>query len=279
MSTISALRKTKLDSRLECSLFVHQGRLLEAAFRRDWFSTFAHTLEIRDFFTDQLLASHPWAGGMGTVVVDDAHVIHVFGNTNWASYNNKIIKSTLDPATFTPSAPIDALLVNSPFKFYNLDITKYGTKWRAIVEISNDQGPAIYFAESSDLVNWVYRGGRLGAPGEYVGCPSIHWVPDRNAFLLTFLKSVSGKFVTRPAKSSDNCFTFSYFTSNGPNPAGSYLLDADPGTEGKNASDLSMVELDGKVYGVYLTGDQLTIARRNTFHYDGTMAQLYDEFF
>jgi hypothetical protein len=279
MTTISAIKKGPLDDRLECALFVHDGRLLEAAFKRGWFNAYADTLEIRDYFADELLASHPWPGGMGAVVVDENNEIHVFGNTNWSSYNNKIIRSVLDPVTFEPSAPTDAMLVNSPFKFYNLDITKYGDRWRAVIEISNDSGPAVYFAESLDLVSWVYKGGRLCSPGEYVGCPSIHWVPNRGAFLLTYLKSVGGKFVTHPAKSIDNCFSFTHFASKGANIAGSHFLEADAGTEGKNTSDVSFVEFEGKVHGVYLTGDQQTFARRNTFCFDGTLDQLYDQFF
>jgi hypothetical protein len=278
MSTIAAIQKEQLDSRLECALVVHDGRLLEIAFARNWGATFATHIEVRDYFSDELLASHPWPGGMGCAVVDDNNVINIFGNTNWAGYGNKIIRSTLDPVTYEPSTPADAMLVNATFRFYNCDVTKYGDKWRAVVEVGEPSGPAIYFAESSDLATWVYKGGAL-AYGGYVGCPSIDWIPERNAFFLSYLKAVGGRHVTQAAKSVDNCFTFSYFSSKSPNPAGSYLLDAEPGTEGKNASDASFVEFEGKVYGVYLTGDQSTIARRQKFTFDGTLAELYDQFF
>lgn len=271
--------KDSIDRRLETSVITYNNTVLAISFMRGWTATFANSIEIRDYFTDQIIATWPWSGGFGCATVDENNIIHIFGSTNWTNNGNKVIHSTLDPATFQPSTPVDAMLPNAPFKFYNTDVTKYGNLWRATLEISANGSPAIYFAESPDLYTWTYKGGQLGAGG-YVGCPSIHYIPSKSSFLLTYLKSVGGgRFATQAAKSADNCFTFTYFSGNANHPASEYFIAPEIQVDGKNASDVSMCEFNGKVYGVYLDGDQTSVARLKKFHFDGTMEQLYTEYF
>lgn len=278
MQTLPVIKKDAPIRNLETALVAYNGRLLSIGFIRPWSGTAGTSIRIRNHITGEVLAEHAWTGCMGSAIVDNNNIIHIFGCTNYANFGNKIIRSTLDPVTFAPSTPVDAMLPNAPFRFYNCDVTKYGNLWRATIEISNNSGPAVYFAESPDLITWVYKGGQLGAGG-YVGCPSICWIPEKQAFFLTYLKSISGKFVTQVAKSTDNCFTFTYFNGNAKYPAGTYLLTPDAERDGINASDVSMAEFEGKVYGCYLNGDQSTWADYRTFVYEGTMAQLYAEFF
>lgn len=270
MITIAPIIKNYTPVNLETELIVFNNKLLEIGFIRGWTATQATKIRITDYFTGELLAEKPWAGGMGCAIIK-AGVIHIFGNTNWATSNNKIIHSTL-AADFTPSAPIDALLSNTSMKFYNTSITADSNGYRMVVETT----VGIYFAKSTDLNTWTYYGGQL-APTEYSGCPSIDYIAG--AHYITYLKHIGSSYVTQVAKSTDDCFTFTYFTGNAKYPSGSYLLAQELERDGINSSDVSMKEFNGKVYGCYLNGDQNTWADYKKFSYNGTLTQLYAEFF
>lgn len=270
MQTIAPIIKNSTYPNLETELIVFNNQLLEIGFIRAWGATCATKIRITDYFTGALLAENPWTGGMGCAIVKDG-VIHIFGNTNWAANGNKIIHSTLD-IDFTPSSPIDAMLPNSPMKFYNTSITQDANGYRAVVETTT----GVYFAKSTDLNTWTYYGGQLAA-GQYCGCPTIDFI--NGTHYLTYLKSAGGKYVTQVAKSTDDCFTFTYFNGNAKYPSGSYLLVPEAERDGINASDASFVEFNGTVYGCYLNGDQSTWADYKKFSYNGTLQQLFAEFF
>lgn len=270
MQTIAAIKKDKPTINLETELIVFNDRLLELQFIRGWHTPYASRLRVVDHLTGEVLADNPWTGGLGSAIVKDG-VIHVFGTTNWSANGNKIIRSTLD-ANYAPSTPVDALLVNSPFIFFNTSVCEDSNGYRMVVETS----VGVYFARSTDLASWNFYGGQLGAGG-YCACPTIDYIDG--VHYLTYLKNASGNFVTQVAKSTNNCFSFSYFNGKGVNPAGSYLLVNETERDGVNASDASFAEFNGKVYGVYLNGDQSTWGDSHRFEYNGTLAQLFAEFF
>lgn len=270
MATIAPIIKDVPALKLETELVVWNNQLLEISFNRTWSGTSSTSFTVSDYFTGEVLATKAWTGGMGCAIVKDG-VIHIFGNTAWTSNNNKIIHSTLD-ANFNPSPPNDALLVNSTFKFYNTSICEDANGYRMVAETT----VGTYFARSTSLTGlFTFYGGQL-AQGSYVGCPTIDYV--NGAHYITYLKNVSGKFVTQVAKSTNNCFAFTYFNGNANYPAGSYLLDPVAVVEGNNNSDASFVEYNGAVYGCYLNGNQTSIAQYKKFSYNGTLAQLFSEF-
>lgn len=270
MQTIAAVKKDKPEINLEAELLVFNDRLLEIQFIRGWTTSYASRLRVVDHLTGEVLGDNPWSGGLGCAIVKDG-VIHVFGTTNWLANNNKIIRSTLD-ANYAPSASVDALLVNSTFKFYNTSVCADANGYRMVGETS----VGVFFAKSTDLVAWSFFGGQLAA-GQYCACPTIDFIGGIH--YLTYLKSIGGKYVTQVAKSTDNCFTFSYFSGNSTNPSGSYLLVSETERDGNNASDVSFCEFNGKVYGVYLNGDQSSWANPRRFSYEGSLADLFAEFF
>lgn len=273
MQTISAITKSVsvISNQIETELIVFNGVLLEIAFVRAWSATFGSSIQVKNHITGEVLATHPWTGAMGCAIVSPDNKLHIYGNTNWASNGNKIIHSILDQITYAPSMPTDALLVNSPFKFYNTSICSDSNGYRMVVETT----AGTFFARSTDLNSWSYYGGQLTA-GQYVGCPTIDFI--NGAHYITYLKEVSGKHITQVAKSTDNCFSFTYFSGNAINPSGTCLL-APTLEEATNNSDASFVEFDGKVYGCYLDGDQVTYANFKKFTYNGTLPQLFNEFF
>jgi hypothetical protein len=240
---------------LETAMVAFNGEPLAITFYRPWDTAGATGIRVRRWDTGQLLAEHPWPGYMGCAIVKDG-VIHIFG-----SNGDAIIHSTL-AADFTPSAPAVALPMNSPgnpFKFYNTSVTPDANGFRMVVETT----VGVYFARSTDLSAWTFYGGQLNA-GQYCGCPTINYI--NGAHHLTYLAAgPNGTHETRIAKSVDDCFTFTY---------GKALLVAAPG-EGTNNSDVDMVEIAGKVCGVYLDGDQTTYANLRRWSYDGTLAQMF----
>jgi hypothetical protein len=252
-----------LQGGLETAVVVFNGELLAITFLREILGSAGFLLRVSHYLGGHVLAEHPWPGGMGCAVVKGG-VIHIFGNTDWAKPGNKIIHSTLG-ADFTPSAPTDALLMNAsdkPFKFYNTSITADQNGFRMVVETTS----GTFFARSTDLDTWSFHGGELNA-GKYIGCPSIHYISGTH--WLTYLHHMGdGRYETRVAHSKDDCFTFTY---------GKALLSPEP-FDGLNCSDVDMVEFNGKVYGVFLDGDQSTWGRLRRWGYEGSLAQMFSDY-
>lgn len=248
----------------ETALVVLNDEPLAITFTRPWEAESTYTgIRVRRFLTGEILADKPWPGALGCAIVVDG-VIHIFGASNpggSSGVGNKVIRSTL-AADFTPSPPTDALLMNapsSPYKFYNTSVTEDPNGFRMAVETS----VGVYFARSTDLNTWSFQGGQM-LPGQYIGCPSIHYI--NGAHHLTYLAAAGGGvYETRTAKSTDDCLTFTY---------GKTLLAPDS-TDGKNCSDVDMIEHGGRVLGVYLDGDQITYANLRTWVYEGTMAEMF----
>lgn len=249
----------------ETALVVFGGEVLAITFMREW-STYNNTgVRIRRFSTGEVIAEKSWPGMMGSAIVEDG-VIHIYGNSAWDQLGNKLLHSTL-AADFTPSAATEVLSNNParPFAFYNTSICKDASGFKMVVETS--QG--VFFADSADLVNWAWSDGQLYR-GKYVGCPSIHYLDGAHhlTMLVDLGEGARPRWVTNVAKSLDDCVTFTY---------GKTLLSPGSG-EGVNASDVDVIEFGGKVYGVFMDGDQKTYAHVRTFIYDGSMAQMFAEF-
>lgn len=239
-------------------MVVFNGEVLCISFVRDPYGFEATRIEVRLWTTGQLLASHPWNGGMGTAIVHNGE-IHIFGNTNWQTTGNKIIHAVL-AQDFAPTALPDALQGGS-LKLYNTDVCAVPGGFRMVVEA---QG-YVFFARSTDLVTWTVYGAQF-AKGQYVGSPSIDYIGS--VAYVTWLANVGTLakpfYVTKVARSLDDCSTFEY---------GGTLIAPDA-SEQNNASDVDFVEYAGQVRGLYLNGNQLGLAATRTFVYSGTLAQM-----
>lgn len=240
-------------------MVVFNGDALAITFARGVTASEATAIHVRRWSTGEVLAEHPWTGGMGCAIVKDG-AIHIFGNTNFQNPGNKIIHSVLAP-DFTPSSPVDALLDDpaKPFKFYNTDVTADASGFRMVVETT----AGVFFATSPDLMTWTWASGQL-KPGEYCGCPTIDYIGGEHC--LTFLEpGPGGTWQTATAKSTDGCLSFSY---------GKVLLAPDT-SDVINCSDVDMVEVGDKVCGVYLDGDQSTHGDLCRWSFNGTLAQMF----
>lgn len=247
----------------ETGMVVFGGEALSISFIRGFSGSEGTTLRIRRWATGAVIAEHPWPGGLGCATVEGG-LIHVYGSSAWQNPGNRVIHSTLDSITFLPTSAVDALLMDnpsSPYRIWNTSVTKDASGYMMAVESDRN----VRFAHSADLNSFSFVGGIFNE-GNYTGCPSIHYI--NGVHWITFLAHVGeGVYETRVARSTDNCSTFIY---------GKALMFPEP-SDGKNTSDLDMVEIGGQVVGVYADGDQLTYSRMRSWTYDGTLEQMFLE--
>lgn len=130
------------------------------------------------------------------------------------------------------------------------------------------------FARSRDLMNWEKIDGLVfaGVGGkEYSGCPVLRYC--RPYYYVMYLHAaVPGHngWVPFMARSKD----LKTWQLSPKNP----ILEAGEG-EGINNSDLDMIEIDGKTYVYYCTGDQSTWANVKRAVYPGPMREFFESYF
>jgi hypothetical protein len=129
------------------------------------------------------------------------------------------------------------------------------------------------FARSSDLKKWNKIPGLAftGERREYSACPVIRYF--RPYYYVIYLHAAipaHNGWVSFLARSKD----LATWQLSPQNP----ILEAGPG-EGSNNSDVDLVELDGKTYVYYCTGDQRTWGDLKRAVYPGPMAEFFAGYF
>jgi hypothetical protein len=129
------------------------------------------------------------------------------------------------------------------------------------------------FARSADLSTWNKIPGIIytGENNEYSACPMIRYIRPYYyvIYLHAPLKRHNG-WISYLSRSKDlENWELSPF-----NP----ILEAGPG-EGKNNSDVDMIETGGKTYLYYATGDQETWGTVRIALYDGKMKTFFEDCF
>jgi hypothetical protein len=129
------------------------------------------------------------------------------------------------------------------------------------------------FARSADLSKWEKIPGLVftGEKKEYSACPVIRWVAPYY-YVIYLHAPVEGHngWISYMARSKDlETWELSPF-----NP----ILEAGQG-EGKNNSDVDILEYEGKTYLYYATGDQETWGTVRVALFDGTEKMFYESHF
>ena len=129
------------------------------------------------------------------------------------------------------------------------------------------------FARSADLSKWEKIPGLVftGEKKEYSACPVIRWFATFYyvIYLHAPLEGHNG-WISYMARSKDlETWELSPF-----NP----VLEAGPG-EGKNNSDVDILEYEGKTYLYYATGDQETWGTVRVALFDGTEKEFFESHF
>lgn len=129
------------------------------------------------------------------------------------------------------------------------------------------------FARSSDLKTWNKIEGLsfTGQNREYSACPVIRFfAPWYYVIYLHAPRTGHKGWISYVARSGDlRSWELSPF-----NP----ILEADKG-EGINNSDVDLIEIDGKTYLFYATGDQETWGTARVALYDGSMKHFFESCF
>lgn len=260
--------------------FVHNGVLYRAGFKRSW-TGWSGTEVIIDqydpvknvFFK---VAHLPWANALGSVAVNNGEV-YIFGTTQTVA-GNSIKKRKLDQATWTWDGPeTNVYTAPAGVTIYNTSVTKGPDKWVLVYETNEGTNPfSARFLQSTDLATWTPVGGLMHG-SFYSACPSIHYAED-GWYIVTYMWNNGGTYETAIARTKD-FVTISTFQGNPANglTAFHHLLSPDA-HEGPNNSDFAMTEFNGKVYMVYLIGDQSTWGNIGQAWYDGTLLDFYHEY-
>ncbi len=129
------------------------------------------------------------------------------------------------------------------------------------------------FARSTDLSKWEKIPGLVftGEQKEYSACPVIRWfAPFYYVIYLHAPVEGHNGWISYMARSKDlETWELSPF-----NP----VLEAEPG-EGKNNSDVDILEYEGKTYLYYATGDQETWGTVRVALFDGTEKEFFESHF
>ena len=143
-------------------------------------------------------------------------------------------------------------------------------------ESDNPRSFCAKFARSTDLATWT----KLDVPtfqgpngNEYSACPCIRYCDGYYYMMYLAENRVQGGqsgFATELARSKD-LSTWEYSDQNP-------VLTPSSG-EGINNSDVDLIEIDGKTYVYYATGDQLTWVNVKYAIYDGTMSNFFASYF
>jgi hypothetical protein len=129
------------------------------------------------------------------------------------------------------------------------------------------------FARSKDLAKWEKIPGLVfaGEKNEYSACPVIRYFKPYY-YVIYLHAAIAGHngWVSFMARSKD----LATWQLSPKNP----VLEAGPG-EGRNNSDVDLIEIDGKTYVYYCSGDQQTWGDLRCAVYPGSMAEFFESYF
>jgi hypothetical protein len=129
------------------------------------------------------------------------------------------------------------------------------------------------FARSKDLSTWEKIPGLVftGERNEYSACPVIRYF-EPYYYVIYLHAAIPGHngWVSFLARSKD----LATWQLSPRNP----VLEAGPG-EGSNNSDVDLIEIDGRTYVYYATGDQQTWGDLKSAVYPGAMREFFESYF
>lgn len=264
----------------EHEAFTLNGELYRAGFKRSWTGWSGHFVVIEKYDDAKnvfyKIGELAWDNALGSIHVKDGKV-HVFGTTNTGAAGNSIKRREINPATWTwDGAEVNVYTAPAGVKIYNTSVTRGPDKWVIAYETNEATAFSLRFLQSADFATWTAQGG-LFHGSFYSACPSINYVGD-GWYIVTYMWNNAGTYETAIARTRD-FVTLQTFQGNPANGLTAFqqLLSPDA-HEGPNNSDFSMTEHNGRVYMVYLIGDQSTWGNRGEAWFNGTLQQFYNRY-
>lgn len=262
--------------------FTLDGELYRAGFKRSWTGWSDHAVIIEKYDDAKevfyKVGEMTWDNALGSVHVKDGE-LWVFGTTDTRNNGNSVKRRQVDTTTWAwAGAEINVYTAPSNVTLYNTSVTRGPDKWVIAYE-TDEPGAAAFslrFLQSADFSTWTAQGG-LFHSAFYSACPSINYVGG-GWYIVTYMWNNGGTYETAIARTRD-FVTLQTFQGNPSNGLTAYqqLLSPD-GHEGQNNSDFAMTEYDGRVYMIYLTGDQSTWGGRGEAWFNGTLQQFYNTY-
>jgi alpha-L-fucosidase len=208
-----------------------------------------------------------------SAIVDNG-TLYVFGTTG--SRTQISVTSTTDLITWTPRTTV----FTAPGRrhVFNTSVTQSPSGFVMAYEFCDPRMVCFNagFLQSTDLLHWSAIGG-VYKVGYYTACPTIRYVNGYyHLFYLSAYPSTNGlTYATNVSRSADLLnWQFSRTT---------VLSPLDGGDTAMNASDMDLVEFNGKVRILYSNISQIGLTIPNTglreATYNGTLVQLMTQLF
>lgn len=171
---------------------------------------------------------------------------------------------------------------------YNTGTVFDGERYIMLFETSDRRYPifTFRFLESKDLIHWTLLDKEIYGDKKYVGGPALYYFPEDKNFYLTYVNEFINEETRQP--NYDTCIARSKNLIDWeegdkpilfPDYAHQPQPEEHPDVYEINASDAEFIERDGKVIVYYCGGNQMGIMDSATAEYDGTLLQLFNEFF
>lgn len=171
---------------------------------------------------------------------------------------------------------------------YNTATIFDGERYVMLFETDDRRYPifTFRFLESRDMVNWTLMDKAIYGDKKYVGGPAMYFMPEDGKFYLTYVNEFINEETRGP--NYDTCIARSkdlieWEDGNRPILFPDYnhypQPEKHPDVYEINTSDAEFIEEDGKVIVYYCGGNQLGVMDSAMAEYEGTMFQLFNEFF
>lgn len=171
---------------------------------------------------------------------------------------------------------------------YNTATIFDGDRYLMLFETDDRRYPifTFRFLESRDLENWTLMDKAIYGDKKYVGGPAMYYLPEDKMIYITYVNEFINEETRQP--NYDTCIArtrdlihweegcrpilFPDY-SHQPQP------EKHPEVYETNASDAEFIEKDGKVIVYYCGGNQLGVGDEASAEYEGTLVDLFHEFF
>jgi hypothetical protein len=216
---------------------------------------------ILNFLTHEVVATYP-QGGIFTSAMVDNGTLYAFATAS----PDIVMSSTTDLVTWTPWVSIFKIDIAYSHQVYNTSVIHTPDGFVMAYEIDGEPGQTGYswqVAVGPTLTSMVRVSNLFST--SYSACPVVKYVNGYYQFL--YLAELNGVMVTKAARTKD---FITYETTD-------KLFLAPSPNEGRNNSDVDLVEMDGKVFINYIDGNQQGWGDQMTALYDGTLSEMFDK--
>lgn len=270
----------------ESDILAYNGKLVLAVFNRPPMTEQVLFYDISDIGNPILLAQRPWAGAMGSMLVDGSGVLHIYGASppaqNIAPYNS-VIHSSVD-ANWNLSAP-STIIGPSGMGFNNLGVAVVPGGYIFAVEQAYPNGnkaESYCFSPTPDFASLTWKSAFYN-PGpttvDFTGRSRIRHMPDG----WCYITSDTSTGHCRIARTQD-FVTFKFSTNTGFGFLGPDFGDSYNGPGGQPAYDgnVSWEEwtLNGQpvVVVIWFQSNETTDGELRVGLFHGSLADLFGKF-